>query len=631
MYVVSVAVMAEEKLPLEYFVKNSDYRQVLISPDGKYFAARIESEGQTVLAFIRRQDMQVTGGTRPRRDGNINGMSWLNNERLGYTMSMDYGYLDQQLSTGEYYAVNRDGSKNETIFSDRAGFSIISTLPEEEDYVLIAVYPWTRGISRSQRSVGRNTEVDKLDIKYGRRQKKMTMPLKNSLPVADKHGFVHFVYSNDLAGNVQVSRRSPQNEEWSTFDIDIGDATDLRPISVDIDRGVTYFWGNQGDKQTAALFELDNETNQLKVVHSNDDIDVHSFHWDHWSRVPAVLESHRGTVEYEYVGDSTVTQLHKMLANAFSGQEVVVTSSTADEKEFLVFVSSDVNPGEYYLFNGETNKARFLMATRSWVDAKKMRPMKPVHFDNREGVRIHGYLTTPAGEGPHPLIVLPHGGPHGIRDYWRYDWEVQLLAHYGYSVLQVNYQGSGGYGELFETAGYGEWGGKMQDDVTDATHWAIEKGYAERDNICIYGASYGAYAAMMGVIREPDLYQCAVGYAGVYDLNRLIEDGEIKFFRGGDEYVEKVFGTDEADIRDRSTTTHAAKIKVPLFLAHGGEDFVAPIEQAEAMTEALDDAGKSYEWLEFKREGHGFADIEHRKEFYTRLLKFFGENLRQPG
>ena len=150
--------------------------------------------------------------------------------------------------------------------------------------------------------------------------------------------------------------------------------------------------------------------------------------------------------------------------------------------------------------------------------------------------------------------------PYGVRDGWRFDWEAQLLAEYGYAVLQVNYRGSGGYGEDFMRAGYREWGGKMQDDLTDATRWAIASGIAAPDGICIFGTGYGGYAALMGVVREPELYQCAAAYDGLYDLELALARDDPKVTIAGRAYLDEIFGRDEQALRARSPVANVDRI-----------------------------------------------------------------------
>lgn len=199
------------------------------------------------------------------------------------------------------------------------------------------------------------------------------------------------------------------------------------------------------------------------------------------------------------------------------------------------------------------------------------------------------------------------------------------MASRGYAVLQVNFRGSGGYGHAFQRAGFKQWGGAMQDDLTDATRWAIQQGITDPKRICIYGGSYGGYASLMGVAKEPDLYRCAVGYVGVYDMPMMYGRGDIQHWQSGTNYLEDTLGRDNLEVI--SPTRLASKIKVPVFLAAGGEDKRAPIEHSEKMEKALRDAGVPVETLYFDTEGHGFYTEEHNREYYTRLLAFLDKHI----
>jgi len=244
-------------------------------------------------------------------------------------------------------------------------------------------------------------------------------------------------------------------------------------------------------------------------------------------------------------------------------------------------------------------------------------------------LKINGLLTLPnhLKEGDKvPLVVHPHGGPHGVRDDWQYNSDVQFLAHNGYGVLQVNFRGSGGYGDSFERAGHGEWGRKMQSDISDATRWAIDQGITNKDSICIYGASYGGYAALMGVATT-DLYQCAIGYAGVYDLELMRKKGDIKDAKQGLKYLDAVIGTDSVSLRQHSPVHLAENIKVPVFLIHGAKDERVPIAHAKALKKKLDKYNKTYEWLVEDKEYHGFYIEDNRVKLYEKLLAFLNKNI----
>jgi dipeptidyl aminopeptidase/acylaminoacyl peptidase len=290
-------------------------------------------------------------------------------------------------------------------------------------------------------------------------------------------------------------------------------------------------------------------------------------------------------------------------------------------------VASDRNPGDYYLFNLKAKNASMLISQRDWINPERMATTRGFHFTARDGLRIDGLLTLPPGsDGKNlPMVVNPHGGPFGIQDVWGYSGEVQLLANAGYAVLQVNYRGSGGFGEAFEHAGYKQWGRAMQDDLTDATRWAIQQGIADSKRICIYGASYGGYASLEGVAKEPDLYRCAVGYVGVYDMPMMYHDGDIPERLFGRNFLKETLGEDK--LEEISPDMHADRIKAPVLLTAGGADERAPIEQSKRMEQALRNAGKPVETLYYPEEAHGFYKMEHRQELYTRLLAFLRANI----
>src|SRR5690606_25033845 len=299
-----------------------------------------------------------------------------------------------------------------------------------------------------------------------------------------------------------------------------------------------------------------------------------------------------------------------------------------DGRMLLVEVDSDRNAGDFYLFDTQAKNADYMISRRDWLDPAKMAEVRPISLQARDGLQLHGYLTVPPGtEGKDiPLVVMPHGGPYGIADTWGFDSSAQLLAAAGYGVLQVNFRGSGLYGRDFRHAGAREWGRAMQDDVTDATRWAIDQGIADAGRICIYGASYGAYAALMGVAREPSLYQCAIGYVGVYDLPLMFRRGDTQERWSGMAFLRDWVG-DRDSLAAVSPVQLAGQVKVPVLLAAGGEDERAPIEHSRRMERALQAAGVPVETLYYDTEGHGFHVDEHRLEFNQRVLGFLGRHI----
>ena len=257
-----------------------------------------------------------------------------------------------------------------------------------------------------------------------------------------------------------------------------------------------------------------------------------------------------------------------------------------------------------------------------------MAATQAVEFKARDGLTLHGYLTLPQGqEKLLPIVVLPHGGPHGVRDTWGFDWEVQLLANRGYGVLQVNFRGSDGFGAQFRRSGYGQWGAAMQDDITDATLALIERGIADKDRICIYGASFGGYAALMGAVKTPDLYCCAIGSMGVYNLPMTFKEGDIADTTRGLNYLKLVLGEDQNKLKQLSPAFNTEKIKAQVLLIHGKQDKRAPLEQVQSLMAAMDKNNKPYQFLLIKDEGHGYYDEDNRIKVYKKLLTFLDKHI----
>ena len=325
--------------------------------------------------------------------------------------------------------------------------------------------------------------------------------------------------------------------------------------------------------------------------------------------------------------DHPLAKKHAMLRRAYPGDRVEFTSSTSDYGLSVAEISSDRKPGDFVLVDVAAKRIEPINSRRPGLLPEQLSVMQPVELKVRDGTTVYGYVTshldTPE---PGPMVVLLHGGPHGIRDSWGFNWEAQLLASRGYHVLQVNYRGSGGYGNEYLSAGFGEWGGRMQDDVTDATRWAVATGIAAHERICIYGGSYGAYAALMGTVREPDLYRCAIGLAGVYDLTAMDSHGDIRARRSGLRYLDKVLGSTEKR-RARSPVHQAERIQAAVMLLHGSLDRRAPLEHAERMRDALQSAGKTVEWHTAQNQGHGVAGRAQRRQTYETILAFLAKHI----
>lgn len=327
--------------------------------------------------------------------------------------------------------------------------------------------------------------------------------------------------------------------------------------------------------------------------------------------------------------DSATGRVFSSLVTQFADQRVGLASESMTADKLVFFVSSDRNSGEYYLYDQSKREAALLAARHAWLDPARMAEVKSVSYVARDGLQIDAYITLPPGLPPSklPTVVMPHGGPIGVSDGWFWDAEAQFLASRGYAVVQMNYRGSGGKGEAFERMGYGEWGGKIINDITDAARWAVAQGYADPQRMCISGGSYGGYAALMSAVREPDLYRCAVGYSGVYDLNLLFAESDVTHRQSGRLFWQESMGKTPEERARQSPIAYIDRLKAAVMIVHGGRDIRAPVSQAKVLRKALEARGKRFEWLVKDEEGHGFGTAGDRIEYYEKLAAFLDKNI----
>lgn len=629
---------SKAEVPLDAFIKQDSFKGMKISPTGEYYAVSVPLEDRTVLTILRRADLKQTGFFNMRGKTHVMDFSWVSDDTVLISLGEKQGGLDEPRPTGELVTVKADGSGQKVVFGyrmdgDRLGSNVkgrsaeaasgflIDDLPDSDDTVLIGVWPW------SSSSADTYTLVEKLNLRSGRRVSVARAPVRRAMFVTDPRGEVRFAYGADADNNQQTFYRSEDGAEWEQIASEVADGFATTPLAFSADGSVAYLQvqRKQGPDEIHAF---DPATRKSTLLIKDDDVSPASLVWSEAPREPIGVLFLDGKPRLEYFDKSRpLARLNAALQNSFGGDFAYVSSLTRDGKLALVRTFSDRNPGDYYLFDVQAKKADHVLSRRTAIDPALMGERRPVQFKARDGRLVHGFLTLPAGsDGKNlPMVVNPHGGPIGVFDDWGFERDPQLLASRGYAVLQVNFRGSGNYGRNFERAGYRQWGGTMQDDLTDATRWAIQQGVADPGRICIYGASYGGYASLMGVAKEPGLYQCAVGYVGVYDMPMMYGRGDIRQRQSGSAYLEESLGRD--NLEAISPTRLAGSIRVPVFLAAGGEDERAPIEHSRKMEQALKSAGVPVETLYYDTEGHGFYTEEHNREFYTRLLAFFDKHI----
>jgi dipeptidyl aminopeptidase/acylaminoacyl peptidase len=608
-------------LTVEDFSRHSQYLDVKISPDGKHMAALVNSEGLHTLVFFETETSKVTYALNAERNSQPAEYYWVNNERVVMQVEQLRGALEQPLSYGELYAINYDGRKKKMIYGYRAksgillsadaGF-ILDILPEDPKHILIT----SQKMSRKADTL---PKVVKLNIYNGKEKGITKSPIHYGQFLVDNEGSPRFVSGNDENFKQQLFYRKDKNVKWQRF----GDEFEgeFVPVSFSEDNQSIYALKSTGGN-TKGLYKYNLETKAETMIFRSESVDPTNVMGLSLSDIYA-LRIDEDYPRYVYLDDNNRSaQLHRALYGAFKGDNIDITSATQDGKIIIVKVSGDRNPGQFYSFDTSAMTTKYLYSRASWLKPNELSLSEPYRLRSSDGLNINGFITLPKGNSTNlPTVILPHGGPHA-RDYWGYNPRVQMLTNAGYAVVQVNFRGSTGYGENFMEAGYESWGTKIQDDILLATKYAIQKGIADKEKICIFGASFGGYSALQSAINSPELFKCAIGYAGVYDLPMLYEEGDIRTIKWGDAYLDKTLGTDQAKQIAQSPVYNVDKLKAPVLLIHGEDDQRAPIEHAEKLRKALDKKGHPYEWLVKDKEGHGFYDEKNILEANKRILSF---------
>jgi len=631
---------------IEYFSGHSDYQNIKISPDGKTLAVKSHQKKRNSITFIDVETLKPTGAINVRQGDDIYSYRWVNNDRIIYKPAKKTARYDRPIAYGQVKAINKDLSRRRIVYgfgasrsktgslvnsgakSERkASVEILSTLEAEPDYILIAEYPWTLKGNTYYDARNKPVIISRLNVYTGRIKNLETLRYPGARPLANKAGEIEFLSYTDKNNIDHVYRRSPENKDlWQPLELSgLGDETRLLGINRDgSEVYLTTRWHSEG---RSSLLTLQTKNLQLSPIFPDVNGVIDDWVVEHRSGVPAVAVSEPDKFSYHYHGQGLTVKHHKMLARAFKGKRVEFISRSRGGEQIIVAVSSATTPSDYYLFNTHSKEARYLMSRQSWINPDLMQPVEPIEFKARDGQLIRGYFTRAKGKDKAPLVVIPHGGPHGVRDYWTFDQEAQMLAYKGFHVLQINFRGSGGYGLAFEQLGYRQWGGDMINDIIDGTQFVLAQGKVADNKACIYGASYGGFAALMSVAKAPDLYKCSIGYVGVYDLAMMFTTGDIPIMNRGLGYLTHVLGSDAQSHRVNSPVSQAANIKAKVLLIPGEEDERAPIEQSEAMRAALIKAGNTPEWLEFGSAGHGVYDEKDRVKLYSEIIAFLNKNL----
>ena len=630
--------------PISAFAARSLVEGVTVSPDGRLLATIQTNHGKGVVVVRERDGTGADSHavlSEPDRI-QIRWCRWATNTRLlcGYGgMTSMYGryYLATRL-----VGVDADGKNMKVLIQDS-----VMAQGQNQDRVL----QWNPGppntiLVEADEGIGQGTKglttggnvsvygnigthgapaVFELNVVTG----SMSIRQHSRRPIyhwyADRSGQVRLGWGQD-GGELSYYARLARDTEWrrlAKFEL-FSRGNHFDPIAISYeDPNKAYALAGSEGREAVWLMDLtDKEDPTLVFAHPVVDV----------TDPLLARDSHLLGIHYEneypniYFTDDSAARLNTTIKSALPGVFSTVAGSSLDDSVYVIRSRSDVKPTSYSILDLTKRSLVAVGGPSADLASVRLAQMRPIHYAARDGVDIPGYLTTPRALEPKnlPLIIMPHGGPIS-RDRWGYDFLVQFLASRGYAVLQMNFRGSGGYGEDWYFAAHQDWGGLTYNDVVDGARWAIDQKIADPNRLCIVGWSFGGYVALLGAQRNRDLFQCSVDIAGVSDLQALVDDGYN--WMHGHAYRQLQLGTDADKLRRDSPRRHAAEFNMPLLIVHGDHDAQVPIHQSQIMAAALDKAGKPYRLIEIKDADHSLSDESDRVTLLTALEAFLAANL----
>jgi dienelactone hydrolase len=662
-----VLVIPRNVLPLKDFLNLPRYGSVVLSPSGTRLAVgwvANEVDYRLLVGVNEFPSMKSLYTTALGAEYNGSELSFANENRLLFqtnwrtrglrrlyepvgmlmTTDLDGGkphYINREaVSAGDPLAMQRRDEEEvaataRAYDADQASIStrdslgpvrFISRLAGRTEQLLIQT---TRANQRSGSTAG--TGAFLYNLRDNKQTQVATLPLTGARLVtgpetrvalatgvnARHESVVYYLPENARAGGKawQLVTSSPAGERG------------LRPIAW-TGSGEEYYALDGRNLPTRAVVIWNALTNTQRVLYRHANADMDHFALDPAGK-PWMFHGRELSPVYWYPDpEHPLARLHRSVVRKAPGEQVEITSASDDLKTAVVRVSSPRRPPLHMVVNVETASSLTALFSYPELRGRRLAPVDPIEVRARDGLVLHGYLTTPEdGAGKLrtqlPMIVMAHDGPLGEPATYDYEFERQLFASRGYAVLQVNHRGTSGRGTAYERAGDRKWGTAVQDDYVDMIRWAIRDGTADPARICFYGTGYGAFSALTAASREPALFNCVIGVGGVYDLAAMLGDGKKPIPAA----LQQVLGDNMEELKARSPVSRAAAIKARVLLMPQDRDEYVPNEQSTLMRTALKDAGTTAQWEILGQQGDGLHTPETLVGAYTRILKFLEDRI----
>ena len=635
--------------PIASFFSSSRFGGAKLSPDARFLAARSSAPGKRDFLVV--VDLQANSAkvVASYNDADIGQFQWISNERLLFdTREKGVGQGNRRYAPG-LYAVNRDGEKfveladrtgNRSTIGTRTARKILPwhTFMLDQEGAQDSEYVHVTSINLDTASEVRSVDLLRLNTLTGATQA-VPRPASNVRGWTLDHKGEPRLASSLERGTITLHYREPATDAWRVLASypAFGDGSKaLAPVGFTPD-GNLFVLARSGGRDTTSLHLFDIATGKINpepvLVTAGFDFDG-GLVTNRDKILGVAFRTDAASNEWFDAGMKAIQQAVDQQLRATVN--MISVPAQADSPWVLVWSYSDAHPGSFSLYNSKTGTLNKIADVRPEINPAQMGRQQFVRYKARDGLEIPALLTLPPGgkKTGLPLVVLVHGGPYVRGSSWGWDAQVQFLASRGYAVLEPEFRGSTGFGIRHFKAGFKQWGLAMQDDIADGVHWAVGKGIVDAGRVCIAGASYGGYAALMGLVNDPALYKCAIDWVGVTDINLLYDSGWSFTSDLSDEWksygMPEMIGDrvkDAAQLKATSPIEQAGRITQPLLLAYGGVDQRVPINHGTRFRDAVMKTNRNVEWVEYPEEGHGFRLEKNSVDFWRRVERFLDRHI----
>lgn len=601
--------------------------QPRISPDGSKIATIYNTpDGPTVsVTEFGSVEFEILASLKLGRD-RVDSISWSGNKYIIVSASSPQWYNGEHYRVSRLYAFDVVNKKSTALTQRRFSqeswyeyitFKIVSLLKHDEEHILVSTYDkYDRGYA-----------VFKVDLSKGKYQK-----VQNN-----QHDIQS--WSADIDGVIRLGDAYEKEDSVVTRTIWYREKAGSELVKMHtkiVGKGETFNVIGLTKEGTKAYILTDRETRRESVwLYDIATGEYESMVLSHPTYdIAGGIQNSEGELIGAYYSDDYSKKLYfnpedaaleQNFAKLLKAEHVTVVSRSADKTRVLVVKESDNQPALYVHFDLAAKKGGAWLSEYPALSQTQFSAVENYTFEASDGQKLSGYVTFPKNVKQPPLIVYPHGGPHS-RDYKYFNPRLQYLVSLGYAVLQVNFRGSEGFGSEFETAGYFQWGKRMQQDVYDAMDWLIGTQRVSADKACIMGASYGGYVALTASFQQPDRFDCVISIAGLSDIKTMVLDEDTFGF-----YTGHIVDIDDENAVDRleevSAINYIDKIKAPILLIHGRKDTRVDYEQSE---DFYDSAKRkiNVKYVGIKNGTHFFDDNESQQILYSELTSFLEANLK---